>query len=197
MFDRYLTEVSDVYAAMLADDRTISNELYAGWFALADDSADRAAGIRLLLNVQETADAEPYLDAVAMVADIASGRFLVSTAHCEHPIWTPAENVNFRIVHDVLGHYAASMSIIGCGRIGASPEFVAGFDWAGENRACRRHFSLLPTRDARKALFTECIAQTGYAIANDGFGEQVIGFADHYPQADDPAFTAEYRKVIR
>jgi hypothetical protein len=134
-----------------------------GWHELAADSVARAAGIRTWLAVEETDASEPYPDAAAMFADIARGHFMVSRAHCEHPVWTPAQNVAFRIVHDVCGHYASG----------------GDFGWLGENRACDLHFPLLATQAAREALFTECIAQTAYAIHNHGFGPQKLALIRH------------------
>jgi hypothetical protein len=187
MFDAYLQPIANAYAAA-PELQSSATETVAGtkaWEALADDSVDRAAGIRLLLDVSETDDPEPYPDAAAMCEDIACGRFLVSNAHSEHPIWTVADNVAFRIVHDVLGHYAASIAggydldrqaHRAQGREGVpdSVFYVAGFDWEGENAACAAHVRLLHTPAERSALFTECIAQTGYAIASGGFGPQKV-----------------------
>jgi hypothetical protein len=184
-FNPYVAAVAAAYGRLLKVRRegspfVPSDTIDLAWRDLAEDSVERAAGIRLLLNVEETADPEPYGDAFQMVADIARGRFIVSTAHCEHPIWTPAENVAFRIVHDVLGHYAASVAN------GWHPDTehaaftVAGFDWYGEVAACNAHVRLLPTEAARKALFTECLAQTAYAIVCGGFGPQEVGFTGCY-----------------
>lgn len=198
MFDAYLHEIAAAYDAL-------PEGLYSGpygdmlspgcqpetvagtrdWSDLANDSVFRAKNVRLLLDVSETDDPEPYPDAPAMLADIACGRFVVSRAHSEHPIWSEAENVAFRIVHDVLGHYAASVrrgypaAYMATepleGRVTNRNPSVAGFDWEGENLACAEHVRLLQTRGARRALFTECIAQTGYAIDRGGFGPQKVG----------------------
>lgn len=172
MFDRYLTQIANAYAATppWAPPRGIVR----AWQSLADNSDDRAAGIRLLLNIHETDDPEPYPDAATMCADIAGGAFVVSRAHSEHPIWTLRQNVNFRIVHDVLGHYAATVSMRRIGEFSGARDFpeVAGFDWAGENLACAAHGALLYTPDQRMALFCECIAQTAYAIDRGGFTDQ-------------------------
>lgn len=170
----------------------VSSTEFAAWRELAEDSVDRAAGIRLLLDVHEVTDPEPYPDARGMILDIAAGRFRVSTANCEHPLWSAAENVAFRIVHDVLGHYAASIERARPGinaGAGLQPnrsqgqfvdaDFVAGFDWSGEVAACTAHVRLLP-RLARAALFTECLGQTAYAIARGGFPEQRVGFLGRY-----------------
>jgi hypothetical protein len=148
-----MTEIADAYTAAPTFDATAVN----GWRALAVDSTVRAAFIRTRLLVTETDAPEPYADAPAMFRDIARGRFIVSRANSEHPLWTVAENVAFRIVHDVLGHARSG----------------GGFDWKGENRACALHFPLLSAQ-ARPALFTECIAQTAYCNARGAFGPQKV-----------------------
>lgn len=133
-----------------------------GWHELAADSVARANALRGVFAITETDASEPYPDAPAMFADLARGRFVVSRAHCEHPVWTPAQNVAFRIVHDICGHYVTG----------------GDFGWLGENLACSRHFPLLATPAARRALFTECIAQTAFAIHNHGFGPQKLTHID-------------------
>lgn len=185
-FAPYLEDVANSYAA-LADqsDAALQIPVLAAWRDLGADAVDRAAGIRLLLSVSETGDPEPYASAADMVADIDAGNFLVSTANSDHPLWTDAENVAFRIVHDVLGHYAASVAAgwhnedrcdYGC-RLPRAATCLAGFDWRGEIAACEAHRRLLPKGlGPRAALYTECLAQTGYAIARGGFGPQYVGF---------------------
>ena len=170
MFDAHLETVASRYGRVLDEARhgrawteTNAEERYA-WRALADDSVKRAEVIRTELTVIETDHPEPYPDAATMTDGIRAGIFYVSRAHCAHPIWTPEENVAFRIVHDVIGH----------GRSGGA------FDWEGENRACETHAAELSIV-ARYALFTECIAQTGFAIARGGFGPQVCKFLDGHP----------------
>jgi hypothetical protein len=196
MFEPYRKEIATAYAA--ADESAaLTASVKRGWRELAQDSVDRAAGIGLLLEVEETEDPEPYPDAFAMCADIVGGHFLVSTAHCEHPLWTPAQNIAFRTVHDVLGHYAASVAAgwkpdfatiddfaVIDGMIGGEPQHfaVAAFDWEGENTACLAHVRLLLSRESRLALFCECIAQTAYAIERGGFTTQKVADLSHWPQ---------------
>lgn len=167
----------------------VSPEIVAAWRELAEDSLERAHGVRLLVNVRITDDPEPYESAGDMCADIAHGNFVVSRAHSDHPVWDRGENVAFRIVHDVLGHFAATVGSLQADIPGPpivgdwdrdAAEHVAGFDWEGECRACAAHAPLLPSIEARKALFTECLAQTAYAIERGGFGPQVAGFTGAY-----------------
>lgn len=130
------------------------------WQQLADESKKHADYIRQHLNVTETDNPEPYDNSEDMIRDIRNNRnFVVSTANSEHPIWTPEQNVNFRIVHDVFGHAATE----------------GDFGWHGENDACSTHFAL-SSPHAQKALATECLGQTGYAIHRGGFTDQKVGF---------------------
>lgn len=174
MFEPYLEEIANAYDALPAIELdALPWNVVRAWEALADDSQWRAQKIaRDVLKVDVTDDSEPYEDAVAMVRDIAGGHFVVSRANCDHPVWSVNENIAFRIVHDVSGHYAASYVPPYDAPIWSND--VAGFDWAGENRACAVHFPLLPVV-ARHALFVECIAQTGYACARGEFGPQKVG----------------------
>ena len=139
------------------------------WKALAADSAQRANAFREAYNVGITDDPEPYDNAEQMFEDIGQGNFVVSRANSDHPIWTPDENVDFRIVHDILGHYPTG----------------GDFSWHGENDACNAHAMKLADPEAKKALMTECLGQTGSAIRNKGFGDPRVGFLDGYEQPWD------------
>ncbi len=154
-----IEEIADAYdRAPVFEYRALS-----AWRELADDSVRRAAAIGRLLDVIETDDPEPYADAPEMCADIATNRrFVVSRANSDHPVWSLAVNVALRTVHDVLGHFTSG----------------GDFGWVGENLACGEHFPML-TLNARRALYTECIAQTGFAIARGGFGEQKVCLLSH------------------
>lgn len=154
-------------------------EAVPAWQELADNSMRRAAEIRKRLNVEETPNPEPYGGHEPwnqMFDDINRGQFKVSSAFCEHPIWTPEQNMAFRTVHDVEGHYPTG----------------GDFGWEGENKACGAHFPTL-SPNAQRALMTECLGQTGYAIARGGFGPQKVGFMDEHlqpaQQAYNPAVT--------
>jgi hypothetical protein len=144
----------------------------AAFKALADDSTRRAEVLRNQLHIEETNDPEPYVNAQDQADDIHKRQhYTVSTANCDHPIWTPEQNVNFRIVHDVLGHGVSG----------------GDFGWEGENKACAAHFPLLST-EAQKALFSECIAQSAYAAHYRHFGPNKVAL---FPQFYEPAQKAE------
>ena len=128
----------------------------AAYKALADDSTRRAEVLRNQLHIEEVNDPEPYPHAQAMADTTSTNDSTSSSAPpiSEHPSsWTPEQNTNFRIVHDVLGHGVSG----------------GDFGWEGENKACAAHFPLL-SAEAQKALFTECIAQTAYGAHYRHFG---------------------------
>jgi DNA invertase Pin-like site-specific DNA recombinase len=151
--------IGDVAAGYAALPKYDSKAEYA-WKQLAEESKEHADYIRQHLNVTETDNPEPYDTSEDMIRDIRNNRnFVVSTANADHPIWTPQDNINFRIVHDVFGHAATE----------------GDFGWHGENDACSTHFAL-SSPHAQKALATECLGQTGYAIDRGGFTDQRVGF---------------------
>jgi hypothetical protein len=129
----------------------------AAWHVLRDESTRLANVVRKLIVVMETGEPEPYKHYGSMFRDISWRTFMVSTANCDHPLWTPAENVNFRIVHDVLGHFPVR----------------AAFTWDGEIAACIEHATHL-SELAQRALFTECIAQVAYKCVYGEFGPQKV-----------------------
>ena len=99
--------------------------------------------------------ADPYPDAAAMAADIASHRRLRTyatggTGNC-HPFLTATENDMFRAVHDVFGHVAS-------GR---------GFDRHGEDAAWFAH-SWRYSPLARLAMTTETRGQSSAFIWRGG-----------------------------
>lgn len=144
----------------------------AAYKELADDSMRRADVLRNQLHIEEVNDPEPYPHAQAMTDDIHKRQhFQVSRANSEHPLWTPEQNVAFRIVHDVLGHGVSG----------------GDFGWEGENKACQAHFPLL-SAEAQKALFSECIGQTAYAAHYRHFGPQKVAL---FPEFYEPAQRAE------
>jgi hypothetical protein len=151
--------IGDVAAGYAALPKYDPKAEYA-WKQLAEESKEHADYIKQHLNVTETEDPEPYDTSEDMIRDIRNNRnFIVSTANADHPIWTPQDNINFRIVHDVFGHAATE----------------GDFGWHGENDACSTHFAL-SSPHAQKALATECLGQTGYAIDRGGFTDQRVGF---------------------
>ena len=179
---RTLDPIADAYGAAMDNPSGFPMDVRESWRALAASCETDARAIRSgspvrivgpdgeirfrALQVSVSDDPEPYATPADMAADAAhNGRFVVSRANCEHPLWMPETNVAFRIVHDVRGHLATG----------------GDFGWVGENRACDGHrrainrapWSTRTRRAAARAMFCECIAQTGYAIARGGFPDQI------------------------
>lgn len=138
--------------------RLNANALQA-YTALAQECSRMAWNLRnnkgLTLAVRVSDESEPYATAKEMFESIDSGLYVVSRANSQHPLWTPEQNVMFRVVHDILGHYNAR----------------AGFSWRGEVDAYMaqrgQHSSL-----AQSALFTEIIGQTAYFSVHKAFPDQ-------------------------
>lgn len=171
-FVNQLHPVADAYDALPNYDPMAVH----AWKALARDSEQRANQLRGQYNISETDDPEPYADHQAMFDDINRGNFAVSRANSEHPIWTPQQNVNFRIVHDLMGHYPTG----------------GDFGWQGENLACGNHFKFLDP-NAQQALMTECLGQTGSAIRNGGFGPQKVGLMNNLLAPAQQTYSASPR----
>jgi len=156
---------SEEIAQAYADMPDFDEKAVPAWKALAAESKIQADAIKRQIHVEVVPDPEPYQDAKTMCEDVHQNRhFFVSNANSDHPVWTVDDNVNFRIVHDVLGHCQA----------GAAP-----FSWVGENLACGAHFPLVSPL-AREALMVECIAQTAYFKHYKGFGNQKVGLLSEY-----------------
>lgn len=147
------------------------------WMELAHDSDYRAQVLRNQLKIEVVDSPEPYASAKEMCDDVHKNRhFLVSRANSDHPLWTEEQNINFRIVHDILGHCVSG----------------GDFGWEGENKACAAHFPLL-SPNAQHALFTECFApetlirtSKGYrAISDIDTGEFVLSGDGKYHEVYD------------
>lgn len=154
------TEIGQAYSKMPPFDE----KAVPAWKALAAESRIQADAIRKQITVEVVDDPEPYTSAQQMCEDVHKNKhFSVSRANSEHPIWSVEDNINFRIVHDVLGHCQSG----------------GDFSWRGENLACGVHFPLVSPL-AREALFTECIGQQAYYRTFHGFGPQKVGFLSQY-----------------
>lgn len=180
---RTLDPIADEYAAAIRDGAPVGPAAAESWRALAATCRAEARAIRSgapvrivgpdgritvrSVRVDVVGEAEPYPGPAAMAEDaVVNGIVRISRANSEHPVWSEAENVDFRTVHDIRGHLASG----------------GDFGWVGENRACAAHrdaiarpqWSTRTRRAAAVAMFCECIAQTGYAIARGGFGPQRV-----------------------
>jgi len=134
----------------------------AAWLRLGRETLRHAKGVRRMFTIEETPDPEPYPSARDMVRDLQiRGTLKVSTANCEHPIWPERVNVDFRTVHDGMGHYLSG----------------GAFSWQGELDACSVHFRMVRHPHARRAMFTECIGQVAaYYVNGKQHAPQVVGF---------------------
>jgi hypothetical protein len=158
-----------VIAAAYKRAATVESRAINAWMALARHSAVQASIIRRDYLVIETDVGQPYADANEMFADLERGRIYISEANSEHPLWTVRDNVNFRLCHDVQGHYEAF-------RNGA----LADFSWEGEFSAFGYHAQSLP-RDTERpglldALFTEVMGQAAVALTDGQFPDQKVAF---------------------
>lgn len=153
-------EIAKAYSQMPAFDE----KAIPAWQALAAESKVQADAIRAQIQVEVVDDPEPYHSAQEMCEDVHKNKhFSVSRANSDHPLWSVEDNINFRIVHDVLGHCQSG----------------GDFSWRGENLACGVHFPLVSPL-AREALFTECIGQVAYRSHYRGFGPQKIGLLSDF-----------------
>lgn len=142
--------------------RETSTEERGAWFSLAHESEAGAFAFSMLYDVERTDVSEPYPSASVMVQSMReTGTLHVSEAHCEHPIWSVDQNVDFRTVHDGFGHAISG----------------GAFSWRGELDACSVHFRMVRNPLARRALFTECIGQiAAYYVNGKQHADQVCGF---------------------
>src|SRR4051812_2753927 len=141
-FEDKLKEIGSAYSKL----RVFDQKADPAWRALATESGKQADAIRAQIKVEVTDSPEPYDSLREMVQDVHHDKkFLVSRAHANHPVWSKEDVVNFRIVHEVLGHVQSG----------------GDFSWVGENMATSLHMPLV-TPLAREALFVEVIGQAAY-----------------------------------
>lgn len=137
-----------------------------GWTYLARHISTQVFHIERRVLVRQVDLPDPYVSERHQRADIAAGRFNVSRLHCEHPLWTPSENVSFRIWHDVDGH----------------DQLHAPFDRHGEVLVFWHHANQLRNElsigteadrlQAIDALFSESIYQLAHCISTGYFAKQ-------------------------
>lgn len=101
----------------------------------------------------EYVSGQPYANHTAMNADIAAGRLKVSKDYADHPVWTPEENLLFRVWHDYEHHF-----------LGGS-DFSLHGEWLAAQRAVE---GAGVSSAAKKALSVEVYGQASAAIAHAG-----------------------------
>lgn len=106
---------------------------------------------------------DPYADHIAMFKDIRERNLLkISQLHCEHPLFTPEENVRFRAIHDY-AHYLAG----------------SDFSLQGEYSTYVYHASRIP-QEAHAALYSEVAIQAAYFYRYGAFPTQKVWTLDCY-----------------
>ncbi len=130
-------------------------EVRVAYAILADECHELARQVRAKYNVTEVDNADPYETAASMFVAWHTDTFEVSRLFCEHPLWTPEQNINFRIVHDMYGHFTGQ----------------AAFSWEGEQAAYISQ-CLFHSQKAQEALFTEIVGQTAVFSLTREFPDQ-------------------------
>lgn len=138
----------------------LSNDAHArwAWHKLADYAHSEANRLRRLwgLTVTTTTESDPYADAAEQARAISRGHLRISSANCDHPLWTPAQNVWFRTWHDM-------------------SHFLDGTDFSPEGeletfqRSAARMLADGQTRHTAAALFSESVYQLAYSVAHGSF----------------------------
>jgi len=163
-----LEEVAQAYAkAPVYDPKAVP-----AWVELAHDCKQRRVHLEDQLQIEVVDNPHPYDTPEDLFEDVTKkGHLFVTRSNARHPVWSVDQVVDFRIVHDVLGHAASG----------------GDFSWHGENLAFSHHAPLLsPT--AQKALFAEALGQAAYAAFHPGYGaQQKICFLDDVFSDDDAA----------
>lgn len=167
-----ITELAEDYASLLASTTPPHPHTIAAWHDLGRYVTLQADTIRSDVYVTITPNPEPYATAADQAADLRQGRLVISSAHCDHPVWSPATNIAYRIVHDVYGH-----------GLDGAPFTVAGEleAWSRQLRIMQHHRTPEPVV---AAAFTETVGQLSYAAVHGGFpAVQRIGFMVAFPTA--------------
>lgn len=107
---------------------------------------------------------QPYETQPEMVKDVKeNGVLKISIDYSDHPIFSVADNVVGRTIHDYIVHILGNK----------------GFGGKGEIAAFNLHVRLAP-KEAVPALFTEVVGQASFALARGGFPEQKIAVLDGF-----------------
>lgn len=160
--DAALTAFSwEIVAAHAADLRLVDAEHRGAWGVLLREAQRLVAELRPLIDIS-FAPHERYSGPEDMRADVVNHRRLeVSTLHCVHPLWTPEENCEFRVAHDILGHVLRPYP----------------FSLAGEYLAFHEHMRHTDPA-ARQAVFTEvCVyASIRYTVGEYPEVQRAVAF---------------------
>jgi hypothetical protein len=141
-------DISQQYdLAPVLEDRAIP-----AWRSLIREVERRYQEVKGELRIIPVENALPYRSAQAMNADIARGRMLVSVLNNEHPIWTPDQNFQFRVVHDYDAHFLGNCA----------------FSLVGERQSFCIQAERLRDSAARPALLVEVYGQAAASVRHRG-----------------------------
>lgn len=135
----FATRFTEAYSA---ESRRVDAPFAFSWRALMAHAREVYAAVGSLLTIEFT-PRTVYFSPEDILADVERGRLEINTEHCDHPLWTPEENLLFRVVHDLLPHVL----------------YLRPFSLEGEVLSFHDHVRRAPP-EARLALFTEIF---GYA----------------------------------
>lgn len=134
------------------------------WKALIDDSTARAAVFKKELKVEHSHHPVPYATAQDIAKDVKAGKIKIPTHDIKHPIWTPEQHLDHRLVHAILGQLPA----------GGTPH-----SWVSTNQAVAHHMGYLSDA-AKRALFTEHLGHKAYNTHFAGLGPKKIATLDEF-----------------
>lgn len=154
--------IAHTYDSMVTLDT--SDEALESWENLIADSVAHAKILKSVFGISYV-EYEPYGSIDEMFNDFENKVMKVSVLANVHPLWTPEENLDFRIAHDILGHWEMGT----CHNI---------FSFVGEVAAFRSQSNYLTSDKARNALYTEVVGQAAFYGTFREFGEQKIGFLE-------------------
>ncbi len=140
----------------------MSNAVLDAWDSLKNESLEHARILKQSFKI-ELEFAEPYSKASDMFADLENHTMRLSILENIHPLWSEDDNLDFRIAHDILGHWKMGT----CHNV---------FSFAGEINAFKSQARYLRNMESKQALYTEVIGQAAYRGTMGKFGEQKIGF---------------------
>jgi len=132
------------------------------------------------------ADGEEYQSQQEMKSDFeATGTLKVSIDHSNHPIFSVADNIVFRTVHDYIVHILGNHD----------------FSAKGEIASYNRHAKLAP-KEAIPAIFTEVVGQACFAIVKGSFPKQKIAILDGFDynnvgMIDDTNYEIVDKKLVK
>lgn len=169
-WDDDYVDLQEAIAHEYGEAKSYDKKAASAWTELAEDCRRRVEVIQNEIEIEVTDNPLPYRTFSEMIEDVTErGHFKVSKANASHPVWSINQVVDFRIVHDILGHVASG----------------GDWTWFGINRAFKAHAPLL-TYTAQKALFTEVLGQGAFNSYYGSYASQKIAFLEIFDDPDNP-----------